>query len=110
MQDWALSLFLTSSAQASIDTVRTHTETDLRPDMAAFTVPTLIIHGDQDALIPFEISARRAAPMIDDCTLVVYENASHWPFVTHRERLNDDLAAYAGASRVPVAMEANERI
>jgi pimeloyl-ACP methyl ester carboxylesterase len=110
MQNWALSLFLTSSAKASIDTVHTHTETDMRPDMAAFTVPTLIIHGDQDALIPFEISARRAAPMIDDCTLVVYEDASHWPFVTHRERLNDDLAAYAGANRVPVAMEANERI
>jgi pimeloyl-ACP methyl ester carboxylesterase len=47
---------------------------------------------------------------IDECRLVVYENASHWPFVTHRERLNDDLAAYAGANRVPVAMEANDRI
>jgi len=94
LMGWALGLFLPSSPKASIDTVRTHTETDLRGDMASFTVPTLIVHGDQDALVPFEVSGRRAAEMIDDCTLVVYENASHWPFVTHRERLNDELIAF----------------
>jgi non-heme chloroperoxidase len=96
LQAWALGLFLPSSPKASIDTVRTHTETDMREDMASFTVPTLIVHGDRDALVPLEVSAHRAAPMIDGCTLVVYENASHWPFVTHRERLNDELAAFAG--------------
>jgi non-heme chloroperoxidase len=94
---WALGLFLPASPKASIDTVRTHTETDMRDDMASFTMPTLIVHGDQDALVPIEVSAHRAAPMIDDCELVVYENASHWPFVTHRERLNDELAAFARA-------------
>jgi pimeloyl-ACP methyl ester carboxylesterase len=94
---WALGLFLASSPKASIDTVRTHTETDMRDDMASFTMPTLIVHGDQDALVPIEVSARRAAPMIADSELVVYENASHWPFVTHRERLNAELAAFARA-------------
>lgn len=92
---WALGLFLTSSPKASIDTVRTHTETDMRDDMASFTVPTLIVHGDSDALVPIELSGRRAAAMIPDSTLVVYEYASHWPFVTHRERLNEDLVAFA---------------
>jgi non-heme chloroperoxidase len=92
---WALGLFLTSSPKASIDTVRTHTETDMRGDMAAFTVMSLIVHGDSDALVPIELSGRRAAALIPDSTLVVYENASHWPFVTHRERLNEDLAAFA---------------
>jgi non-heme chloroperoxidase len=92
---WALGLFLASSPKASIDTVRTHTETDLRGDMASFTVPTLIVHGDCDALVPIEISGRRAAAMIPDSTLVVYENASHWPFLTYRERLNEELAAFA---------------
>ena len=99
LMTWALGLFLPSSPKASIDTVRTHTETDLRGDMASFTMPTLIVHGDQDALVPLELSGRRAAEMIDDCTLVVYENASHWPFVTHRERLNADLTAFARAGR-----------
>jgi pimeloyl-ACP methyl ester carboxylesterase len=99
---WALGLFMTSSPKASIDTVRTHTETDLRHDMASFTVPTLIVHGDRDALVPIEVSGRRAAEMIRDCTLVVYENASHWPFVTHRERLNEELIAFARAGQ-PVA-------
>jgi non-heme chloroperoxidase len=97
---WALGLFLPASPKASIDTVRTHTETDLRDDMASFTMPTLIVHGDHDALVPIEVSAHRAAPMIADCELVVYENASHWPFVTHRERLNDELTAFARAGAV----------
>jgi pimeloyl-ACP methyl ester carboxylesterase len=91
---WALGLFLPSSPKASIDTVRTHTATDMRGDMASFTVPTLIVHGDRDALVPIEVSGRRAAAMIPDARLVVYENASHWPFVTHRERLNEELAAF----------------
>ncbi|HEY7622387.1 MAG TPA: alpha/beta hydrolase [Solirubrobacteraceae bacterium] len=95
--DWGIGLFLSASPKASIDTVRTHTDTDLRDDMASFTMPTLIVHGDHDALVPIEVSARRAAPMIAGCELVVYENASHWPFVTHRERLSDDLAAFARA-------------
>jgi pimeloyl-ACP methyl ester carboxylesterase len=38
--------------------------------------------------------------MIADCELVVYENASHWPFVTHRERLNDELTTFAQAGAV----------
>ena len=53
---------MSSSPKASIDTVRTHTETDLRDDMASFTVPTLIVHGDRDALVPIEVSGRRAPP------------------------------------------------
>src|SRR4051794_36861072 len=92
---WGVSLFMTSSAKASIDTARLHFATDLRDDMRSFTMPTLIVHGDSDALVPIEVSGRRAAQMIDDCTLVVYEHASHWPFVTHRERLNDELSAFA---------------
>jgi pimeloyl-ACP methyl ester carboxylesterase len=99
LADWALGLFLPSSPKASIDTVRTHTETDMRGDMASFTVPTLIVHGDRDALVPIEVSGRRAAEMIPGCTLVVYENASHWPFVTHRERLNEQLLAFARAGQ-----------
>jgi non-heme chloroperoxidase len=97
--DWALGLFMTSSPKASIDTVRTHTATDMRDDMASFTMPTLIVHGDSDALVPIEVSGRRAAQMIPDSSLVVYENASHWPFVTHRERLNHELAAFARAGQ-----------
>jgi non-heme chloroperoxidase len=92
---WALSLFLTSSPKASIDTAQLHFATDLRGDMASFTMPTLIVHGDSDALVPIEVSGDRAARLIRECELVVYRNASHWPFVTHRARLNDELSAFA---------------
>jgi non-heme chloroperoxidase len=96
---WGVSLFMASSPKASIGTARLHVATDLRDDMASFTMPTLIVHGDSDALVPVDVSGRRAAAMIDDCRLVVYEHASHWPFVTHRERLNGELVAFAGAER-----------
>jgi non-heme chloroperoxidase len=92
---WGLGLFLPSSPKATIDTARTHAATDLRADMASFTMPTLIIHGDSDVLVSFEVSGRRAAEMIAGSTLSVYEHASHWPFVTHRERLNEELLAFA---------------
>jgi non-heme chloroperoxidase len=95
---WGVGLFLSSSPKATIDTARLHAATDLRGDMASFTVPTLIVHGDSDALVPIEVSGRRAAQMIADCTLVVYEHASHWPFVTHRDRLNEQLVAFAHAA------------
>jgi pimeloyl-ACP methyl ester carboxylesterase len=62
--------------------------------MAAFTMLTLIGHGDGDALVPIEISGRRAARMIPDGERVVYEDASHWLFVAHRGRLDDQLTDF----------------
>ena len=47
---------MSSSPKASLDTARLHAVTDLRDDMASFTMPTLIVHGDADALVPIEVS------------------------------------------------------
>jgi pimeloyl-ACP methyl ester carboxylesterase len=101
--DWGLGLFMSASPKATIDTALMHATTDLRADMEWFCVPTLIVHGDSDALVPLEVSGRRAAEMIPGCELSVYENASHWPFVTHRERLNEELLAFVGAVTAPAA-------
>ena len=57
--------------------------------------PTLIIHGDSDVMVPFEVSSRRLAEEIPHNELEVYENASHGLFVSHKNQLNDDLLSFS---------------
>ena len=93
---WAQNLALQSSAKATLDCVRAFSETDFRPDMAAFTVPTLVIHGDADQTVPIDVSGREAARMIPGAQLKVYEGAPHALFFTEKDRLNADLMAFIG--------------
>jgi non-heme chloroperoxidase len=87
-------LFLQASPKAAIDMLRTFFTTDLRSDMRAVTVPTLIVHGAADMMVPFELSSRRVAEAVPHSELKVYENASHGLFVTHKDRLNGDLLSF----------------
>ena len=66
-------------------------QTDLRPGMRAFTVPTLIIHGDADRGSALELTGRKTAQAIPGSQLKVYEGAPHGLFITHIVRLNGDL-------------------
>lgn len=95
MLRWGVDLSLRASGKAMIAMVRTLSETDLRPDLRAFTVPTLVIHGSADQIVPFEVSGRRTAAAIQGCRLSVYEGASHGLFVTEMARLNAELLAFA---------------
>ena len=70
--------------------------TDFRPDLAAFTVPTLIIHGTADKTVPIDASAREAVKGIANATLVEYDGAPHGLFATHKDRLTSDLLAFLG--------------
>lgn len=94
MVDWMVDLIMQSSPYAIMHCMRAHWETDFRPDMKAFNLPTLIIHGDNDRSAPLEMCGRRTARMIAGSRLVVYEGAPHGLFLTHRERLNSDLLAF----------------
>ena len=72
-------------------------KTDFRPDLAAFTVPTLIIHGTGDKTVPIDPSARSAAKGIAQATLVEYEGEPHGLNVTVKDRLTDDLLTFVRA-------------
>ena len=74
--------------------------TDFREDVKAFTLPTLIIHGDADKTVPIEASSNRTAEMLPNAVYKVYEGAPHGLFFTHRDRLNQDLIDFCleGAS------------
>jgi pimeloyl-ACP methyl ester carboxylesterase len=74
--------------------VRAFSETDFRPDLPNFTMPTLIIHGTDDATVPVELTARVAAKAISQAQLIEYDGGPHGLFATHTERLARDLLAF----------------
>ena len=95
--EWALWMATAGSPRATTECVRAFSATDFRPDMAAFTVPTLVIHGASDATVPPDISGREAARMIPGSTFLEYEGAPHATFFTEKDRLNQDLLAFIGS-------------
>ena len=70
----------------------------LRPDLKAFTVPTLIIHGTDDKTVPIDASARAAAAGIANSTLIEYDGAPHGLFASHKERLIADVLRFVTQS------------
>jgi non-heme chloroperoxidase len=68
--------------------------TDFRGDLERFDVPTLVIHGDDDQIVPFEVGGKASAALIDGATLKVYHGAPHGITDTHKEQLNADLLAF----------------
>lgn len=93
---WGSRISYQASLKALVDGYRTLTETDLRPDLRALATPTVVIHGDRDASAPLDFTGRRTAALIPGAELRVYEGAPHGLYITHRERLNRDLAEIAG--------------
>ena len=94
--DWCGDMALQGSPLATLDCVRSFSETDFRADLAAVQVPTLVIHGTADATVPTEVSGRRTATSIAGARLIEYEGAPHGLFYTEKDRLNADLAAFIG--------------
>lgn len=65
--------------------------TDFRPDLSAFRVPTLIVHGTADKTVPINATGRAVARAVPHATLIEYDGAPHGVFATHTERLTRDL-------------------
>ena len=89
-----LQIALLASLKSTVDCVTAFSETDFRPDMAKIDVPTLVIHGDGDQIVPFETTGKVAAEMIKGAELKVYKDAPHGFAVTHAQALNEDLLAF----------------
>jgi non-heme chloroperoxidase len=74
--------------------IKAYSETDFTDDLKRFDVPTLIVHGDDDQIVPIVASAHRSSELVQDAMLRVYEGAPHGLPSTHKERLNDDLLVF----------------
>jgi len=77
-----------------IDCIKAFSETDFTEDIKKFAVPTLIIHGDDDQIVPIDATARPSAKLIPNAVLKVYSGGSHGLAETHKEQLNADLLAF----------------
>jgi len=87
-----------ASQKATIDCAHAFAETDFRDDLAHITVPTLIIHGDEDKTVPIEVSGERTAEALPNAHYIVYEGHAHGLFYLQKDRLNQDLIAFAQES------------
>ena len=72
-------------------------ETDFTEDLKKFDVPTFILHGDDDQVVPIGITAMRSSKLIPGATLKVYEGAPHGICTTHKDQVNADLLEFIGA-------------
>jgi non-heme chloroperoxidase len=90
-----LQIALQASIKATVDCVTAFSETDFRSDMSKVDVPTLVVHGDDDQIVPIEATGRLAAQMIKGATLKVYAGAPHATAFTHKDQLAADLAQFA---------------
>lgn len=80
------------------DCIKAFSETDFTEDLRKFNVPTLIIHGEDDQIVPIDASGRAAVKLIPGAKLVVFPNAPHGLTDTHKERLNSELLHFLKSS------------
>lgn len=78
----------------TFDCIKAFSETDFTQDLKKFDVPTLIIHGDDDQIVPIGASAMQSSKMIDNATLKIYKGAPHGLTYTHKDLVNTDLLEF----------------
>lgn len=76
------------------ESIAAFSATDFRPGLAKFDVPTLVVHGDDDQVVPFEVGGQASAALIEGARLITYPGASHGITDTHKDQLGADLLAF----------------
>lgn len=90
-----------SSPIATLHCAKAFASTDFRQDVKKINVPALVIHGDDDKTVPIKATGEESARLIPGATLVVYEGAPHGLWFTDKEKLTDDLDAFARQTAIP---------
>jgi non-heme chloroperoxidase len=88
---------------AAYECIKVFSETDLTEDLKKIDVPTLILHGDDDQIVPIVDSALLSAKIVKNATLKVYKGAPHGMPATHKDRINADLLAFFREEKQAVA-------
>jgi non-heme chloroperoxidase len=82
------------SAKAHYEGIKAFSETDFTEDLKAIEVPTLVLHGDDDQIVPIGNSAMLSSKLLKNATLKVYPGFSHGAFTTHADVINPELLAF----------------
>ena len=83
-----------SGLKGILDCIKAFSETDFSEDLKSFDVPTLILHGDDDQIVPIADSALLSAKLVNGATLKVYPGASHGLCSTNKKQVNEDLLTF----------------
>jgi non-heme chloroperoxidase len=83
-----------ASPKGTLDCIAAFGRTDFREDAARISVPTLVIHGDSDAIVPFEVSGKRSHELIENSRLVLVEGGPHGLNATHADEFNRALLEF----------------
>ena len=84
------------STDAALACIDAFSRTDFRDDLAKIDVPTLVIHGEGDEIVPIDVSGKRTADMVDGAELVTIENGPHGILDSHTDEFNRALLAFLG--------------
>ena len=92
--EWSRQIAMQASLKATLACANAFATTDFQGDLSAFQVPTLIIHGTADKIVPIDATARRTAKALPSARLIEYDGAPHGLLATDRGRLIPDLLAF----------------
>ena len=81
-------------AKAHYDGIKAFSETDLTEDLKSIDVPTLVMHGDDDQIVPYKDAALLAIKLLKHGTLKIYPGFPHGMLTTNAEVINQDLLAF----------------
>jgi pimeloyl-ACP methyl ester carboxylesterase len=93
-RDYARGLAAMASPKGTLDCIAAFARTDFRQDLLRFNIPTLVLHGDSDAIVPFAVSGKRTEAAITGTMLSVLEGAPHGCNVSHAAQFNAALLAF----------------
>ena len=96
-------LGMQAGLKTAYDCIKVFSETDLTEDLKKIDVPTLIVHGDDDQIVPIAASALLSAKIVKQATLKIYEGAGHGLPTTLKDRLNADLLEFCRAGAAVAA-------
>lgn len=91
-QSWVITM--QAGLKPTLECAKSFSSTDFRPDLSAFNVPTLIIHGTSDKTVPIDAAGRAAAKGISNSMLIEYDGSPHGLLATDKERITSDLLKF----------------
>jgi non-heme chloroperoxidase len=92
--DWTTRMIVDTPLRVLLETLKLNTNVNMTEELRKVGVPTLIVHGDQDASAPLELTGRKTAALIDGAELAVYPGAGHGLYASDHQALNTDIVAF----------------
>jgi non-heme chloroperoxidase len=103
LKDFFWAQCMQAGLKGEYECIRAFSETDCTEDLKKFDVPTLIIHGDDDQIVPIIASAYKSSKLVKGATLKVYPKAPHGITATHKDEVNAELLTFAKATQTAAA-------